>query len=72
MRPDDLRAATHLSRLGVNPVTTARLAGYAEADGMTLRELVRYVLGDYDPAEHDFGTHSVRHDLFPKGTTGCP
>ena len=65
MRPDDQRAATHLSRLGVNPITTARLAAQAEADGVTLRELVAYVLGDYNPAELGACCHSVRADLHP-------
>ncbi len=50
MTPDDARAATHLSRLGVNPATTAQLVQYAEADEMTLREFVAYVLSDYHPA----------------------
>jgi hypothetical protein len=45
------RASTHLRRLGVNPITVARLRGWAEADGVTLAELVRYILGDYRPAE---------------------
>ena len=46
---ENARAATHLSRLGVNPVSIQRLIGYAEADGITLRELVRFVLTDYAP-----------------------
>lgn len=46
---DDDRAATHLSRLGVNPVVVARLRQYAESDGERLRDLVRYVLSDYAP-----------------------
>jgi hypothetical protein len=48
---DNATAATHLSRLGVNPITVARLTEFAEADEITLRELVRYVLSDYRPAE---------------------
>lgn len=48
--PDD-RASTHLRRLGVNPITVARLRGFAEDAGMTLAELVSYILGDYRPAE---------------------
>lgn len=45
----DSTAATHLSRLGVNPVTVARLREYADEDGMTLREFVAYVLSSYEP-----------------------
>jgi hypothetical protein len=48
MSADD-RALTHLSRLGVNPVVAQRLLGYALADGMSLRELVRFILSDYAP-----------------------
>ena len=44
-------AKTHLSRLGVNPVTVMRLEGYADADGIPLRALVHYILGDYVPPE---------------------
>lgn len=51
MDPVNERAATHLSRLGVNPVVIARLDEYAEQDGMTLAEFVRYVLADYAPPE---------------------
>jgi hypothetical protein len=51
MSDEDDRASTHLRRLGVNPITVARLRGYAEEDGMTLAELVRYILGDYVPAD---------------------
>lgn len=47
----DDRTATHLSRLGVNPVVIARLRGWAEADDMTLRDLVRFILSDYLPAD---------------------
>ena len=43
-------AATHLSRLGVNPATIARLCEYAKADEMTLRDFVQYVLSNYEPA----------------------
>ena len=49
MSQDDDKAATHLSRLGVNPVIVARLRQYAERDGMRLRDFVRYVLSDYAP-----------------------
>jgi hypothetical protein len=45
----DDRAATHLRRLGVNPATVARLRAYAEQDGMTLAEEVRFILNDYAP-----------------------
>jgi hypothetical protein len=48
---DDKRAATYLSRLGVNPATTQRLVGYAESDEITLRELVAYVLSNYAPPD---------------------
>jgi hypothetical protein len=50
MTADNRRTATHLSRLGVNPAVVARLGAYAEQDGQTLRELVRYILSDYAPA----------------------
>jgi hypothetical protein len=46
---DDKRAATHLSRLGVNPVTVAHLQEYAEADELSLRDLVCFILSDYAP-----------------------
>jgi len=49
---DDATANTHLSRLGVNPVVRARLTAFAEDDGVTLREMVRYILGDYRPATY--------------------
>lgn len=49
MNRTDSRAATHLSRLGVNPAVIARLVAYAQEDGMTLAEMVRYVLSDYHP-----------------------
>jgi len=42
-------AATHLRRMGVNPITVERLKGYAAADDMTLTELVRFILSDYAP-----------------------
>ena len=52
MTPRDNDATkTHLARLGLNPVTVARLEGYAEGDGMSLAELVRYVLSDYAPPQ---------------------
>lgn len=51
MTREDERAATHLSRLGVNPVVVQRLAGWAEKDGETLRDLVRYILSDYAPPQ---------------------
>jgi hypothetical protein len=50
MTDENERTKTHLSRLGVNPVVSARLVEWAEQDGMSLRELVRYVLTDYYPA----------------------
>lgn len=46
---DDERASTHLRRLGINPITVARLREFAEMDGVSLREQVRYVLGEYSP-----------------------
>lgn len=49
-RAEDEHTATHLGRLGLNPVTVARLREYAERDGQSLRELVRYILSDYAPA----------------------
>jgi hypothetical protein len=56
---DDDRAKTHLSRLGVNPATVARLQGYADESELTLREFVRFVLSDYAPPQesevYDFG-----------------
>lgn len=52
MRADDERAATHLMRLGVNPVVIQRLAAWAELDGESLRETVRYILSSYEPP-HD-------------------
>ncbi len=49
---DDERAATHLSRLGVNPIRIARLCEYAEADDMSLRDFAVYVLTrGYDPPD---------------------
>jgi hypothetical protein len=48
--PDD-RTSTHLRRVGVNPVTVARLRGFAESEAMSLAELVIYILSDYRPAE---------------------
>ena len=50
MTADDKRMADQLMAAGVDPSTIRRLAGYAEADGESLRELVRYILGDYVPA----------------------
>jgi len=44
-------AATHLGRLGVNPIVVARLEGYAEAYGVTPTELVRFILSDYVPGD---------------------
>lgn len=44
-------ASTHLRRLGVNPITVARLEGYAQEDDLTLTELVQFILGDYMPPE---------------------
>jgi hypothetical protein len=52
VRADDEKAATHLSRLGVNPVVIQRLAAWAELDGESLRETVRYILSAYEPP-HD-------------------
>ena len=46
MASDDT-ALTHLSRLGVNPVTSANLRGLAEESDVSLRELVAIVLSDY-------------------------
>lgn len=51
MTADDRTALTHLSRLGINPVVAQRLLGWAEAQGMSLRELVRYILSDYAPSD---------------------
>jgi hypothetical protein len=33
----------------VNPATVQRLIGYAEKEGETLRDLVRYILSAYEP-----------------------
>ncbi len=49
--PTDDATTTHLRRIGVNPITVARLREYAEADALTLAELVRYILSDYRPAD---------------------
>ena len=46
MTPEDERTATHLSRIGVNPVVVARLAEWAEQNEMTLREIVRQLLSN--------------------------
>jgi hypothetical protein len=35
----------------VNPTTIQRLLGYAEKEGETLRDLVRYILSAYEPPE---------------------
>ena len=56
MNAEDRRAATHLSRLGVNPAVYCRLAAWAREDGLTLREMVRYILSDYAPAQVDAAT----------------
>ena len=45
------KTKTHLSRLGVNPVTIARLEQYADDDEMSLREFVQFVLRDYAPPQ---------------------
>lgn len=47
---EDKRAATHLTRLGVNPVVVNRMQEWAREDGMSLREFAAYVLSDYTPA----------------------
>ena len=44
----DTRA--YLDRLGVHANVVRRLNGYAEDAGMSLRELVLYILTDYAPA----------------------
>ena len=51
MSAADERTKTHLSRLGVNPATVARLQQFADEDEMTLGELVRFVLSDYAPPQ---------------------
>ena len=49
MSVENERTKTHLRRLGLNPITVARLEGYADEDGMLLSEFVRFVLSDYAP-----------------------
>ena len=67
-------AETHLRRLGVNPITVARLKGYADIDETTLADLVRFILSDYVPeylaTSDENGGNVVRLPESGSGTSG--
>ena len=47
----DATTADHLRKLGLGDARIEILQGYANAENLTLRQLVRYVLRDYAPAQ---------------------